>query len=344
MEGKYKNKMKNLRYKILKYIWPIIFIFKKKFYFLTIYKYENRLRLNYRNYNQVEFLNGLIFILDENFQHGGLVDKTKGFVSAYYLSKILQIDLYVYISDDKNQILKILNTSVLNVLTEKNKLSFSKKNSKPVLWYNYQPNSKKNILRILKQKRQIHLYCNMNILSVFKKQSNEMIEEWSSIFNQIFIFNFINIYKQKIINNKTVGIHLRFMDMFGDFEDLKFSKYSQEYKKNCLDWCINQLINLINHYTGYNFLIISDSKFFLDYCKKLPIVKMNKNRFIINSKQIGHIFISKESVVFQKAVSDFISLSYCSIIFQIRYGKMHNSDFSRYSSFVNKSEFILMQS
>ena len=69
---------------------------------------------------------------------------------------------------------------------------------------------------------------------------------------------------------------------------------------------------------------------------------MNKDKFIINSNNIGHIYINKDLDTFKKTVSDFISLSLCYKVFQIRYRGMHNSDFSRYASYVNLSDFILI--
>jgi hypothetical protein len=335
--------MKKYKKKILKLIWPIVFRIRKLIHPINIFRYELRLKKKYNKFQETSYLSGLIYKIDENFQHGGLVDQIKGVVSAFYLSKIANIDFYIFFSDPHNPLLSIINTSEINIIKNKNNLSFSRKISTPVLWYNYFPKSKKNILSCLKNKKQIHLYCNVNVLPVFKNNSNEMITDWSKNFNQIFKLDLINSFNNNFIKNNHIGVHLRFMDLFGDFKDLNISQYSNEYRMSCLNWCVNRIIDLLFKYQNFKFLLVSDSKFFLDYCNKFPIINLNRDRIIINSNQIGHIYINKDIDVFRKAVSDFASLSLCSKIFQIRYGRMHNSDFSRYASFVNISDFKLIE-
>jgi hypothetical protein len=328
--------------KIVKIIWPIVFRIRKVIYLFHIRQYERQLKKKYNECKPTTYLTGLIFSIDENFQHGGLVDKMKGIVSAYYLSKIASINFYIFFSDPLNPLINIVNSSVINVITDRKHLSFSNKISSPIIWYNYSPISKKYILRRLKNNIQIHFYCNINILPVFKKDQSEIIFEWSKIYNDIFKKYLTNQINPLYINNKYIGIHLRFIDLFGDFSDLKISHYSNEHKILCLNWCVDKLNDLFNKYKNFNFLIVSDSKYFLDHCKRLPYVSMNKDKFIINSNNIGHIYINKDLDTFKKTVSDFISLSLCYKVFQIRYSGMHNSDFSRYASYVNLSDFILI--
>jgi len=335
--------MKSYKIKVLRLIWPLIFRFRKFIYPLQIFKYERMLKSNYQNHDQDSLISGLICIVDDKFEHGGLVDKIKGFVSIYYLSKIAKINFYIYFSDSQNPILSIINNSIINVIIDKTQLSFSKKYSDPVLWYNYFPKTKKSILRRLKTKKQIHFYCNVNLLPVFKIDSNEMIKEWSEIFNSIFSFDINNLLKNDFSHNKFIGVHLRFMDLFGDFTDLHSSDFSFEYKQKCLEWCENKLCDLISKFKDYNFVIVSDSKYFLEYCKKLPLISFDNKRFYIESSHLGHIYIDKKNEIFEKAVADFLSLSLCIKIFQIRYGKMHNSDFSRYASYVKNTDFELIE-
>jgi hypothetical protein len=332
-----------LKKKILQYFWPLVFHFRKLIYPLQIFLFEHRLKRKYKNNNQELILSGLICIFDKKFQHGGLVDKIKGIVSGYYLAKIANIDFYIYFSNPQNPLISIINNSIVNVITDKSQLSFSKKYSTPILWYNYMPRSYRNILRRLKSKNQIHFYCNVNILPVFITESTTFIDKWSNLFHQIFKIDSFYISKSNFIDNKYIGVHFRFMDLFGDFTDLNFSNYTEEYRSLCLEWCINTLQNLVNKYKDYKFLIVSDSKYFLDYCNKISFISVNKDRFIIENRQIGHIYIDQRIEIFEKAVSDFISLSLCNKIFQVRYGKMHNSDFSRYASYVKKVDFELIQ-
>jgi hypothetical protein len=328
--------------KFLKLIWPFVFKIKKLIHPLLIFKYELRLNRNYTNKIEVSQLSGIILILDEKFQHGGLVDKMKGIVSGYYLSIISKNNFSIYFSNTQNPLLTILSKSI-NIITEHDKLSFSKFNASPILWYNYVPKSKKYILWRLKYKMQVHLYCNVNILPVFSNNISEMAELWSKNFNEIFTFDINSLINYDFNKYQIIGVHLRFMDTFGDFKDLKASSYTQDYRLSCINWCIDTLLKLFSDFPNYKFLIVSDSKYFLDCCKDLPVISSQKERFIIDSDLIGHIHLINEFEIFKKAVSDFVSLSLCNKVFQIRYGFMHNSDFSRYASYINLSDFELIE-
>lgn len=190
---------------------------------------------------------------------------------------------------------------------------------------------------------QAHLYCNVNILPVFSNNLSEMAELWSKNFNKIFTFDIKSLINYDFNKNQTIGVHLRFMDTFGDFNDLKDSSYTLDYRLSCINWCIDILLKLFSDFPKNNFLIVSDSKYFLDCCKNLQVISSQKNRFFIDSDLIGHIHLINDFQIFNKAVSDFISLSLCDKVFQIRYGFMHNSDFSRYASYVNLSDFELIE-
>jgi hypothetical protein len=67
-------------------------------------------------------------------------------------------------------------------------------------------------------------------------------------------------------------------------------------------------------------------------------------KLVLDPVSIGHTALENAAGVFEKAVIDFNSLSSCKKVYQLRYGKMHNSDFSRYASMVNSNEFELVES
>ncbi len=75
----------------------------------------------------------------------------------------------------------------------------------------------------------------------------------------------------------------------------------------------------------------------------MTLISFDGKRFYIESSHLGHIYIDKKTEIFEKAVADFLSLSLCIKIFQIRYSKMHNSDFSRYASYVKNTDFELIE-
>jgi hypothetical protein len=330
---------------IIRFLWPLVFKYKKWIYPFKLIIYQYRLYKTYNYSESIVLYSRLILMFDNNFSQGGLVDRLKGVVSAFYFSQKLNLQLFIFFSNPEDPFISILNQSNLKILTCVKQVSFSKKTSYPIVWINYFPRYGFKYLSRLSKSKQIHLYTNMNVLPNLFKTNLEANKAWSLIFNQIFIYNTPFVFQSlrpAIIKN-IIGVHLRFIGLLGDFKDLRDHSVSSEYIKYMLDWCINNIISISDSNPYSYFLIVSDSKLFLEYLENYFNSTLLKNKIIIDKKNIAHTALSLDQMIFNKAYSDFISLSMCHKIFQLRYGKMHKSDFSKYASILSMNDFIIIE-
>jgi hypothetical protein len=142
---------------------------------------------------------------------------------------------------------------------------------------------------------------------------------------------------------KTIGIHLRFIGLLGDFKDLRDIQLSEEIKNSMEEWCRYTIFQIAKENVDSIIYIVSDSRLFLDKLKSNLISTEFKSRICINDGEIGHTAVVKSEEVFIKTITDFIGLSRCTKVYQLRYGKMHKSDFSRYAAMVNLIPFEIIE-
>jgi hypothetical protein len=145
------------------------------------------------------------------------------------------------------------------------------------------------------------------------------------------------------INSESIGIHLRFIGLLGDFKDLRQYVLPEEQKIRMLEWCREKIYKIANEH-DVPIIVVSDSAVFL---KSLMVDSKTHWLFpklFLDPVSIGHTALENAADVFEKAVIDFNSLGSCKKVYQLRYGKMHNSDFSRYASMVNSNDFELIES
>lgn len=168
-------------------------------------------------------------------------------------------------------------------------------------------------------------------------------KEWSAAFKRIFdVSKFGYIDNQMENGSGYIGIHLRFIGLLGDFIDLRNHSLSELEKKEMKDWCKNQILKICLQNDSPVLLVADSSEFLSEFKSEMEHQRMS-HRFLIDSTAIGHTALDDSENIFKKTVIDFNSLSRCRKVFQLRYGKMHNSDFSRYAAMVNINDFELVE-
>lgn len=319
-----------------KFIWPIVHKWRKLIYPIRMKKYEQKIYNNYSLKGINSFERRLVCMQDSNFSHGGLVDRMKGIVSGYFLAKKYSLSFSVYFSDADDSMIPYLNPKVIDIISEESKVNFNKDNSRPVVWYNHFPDNPGLIKQRIFSKREIHLYCNMNLLQVFSDSEIAMKQAWSEAFSQIFM-----MHEQPIGN--TMGIHLRFIGLLGDFKDLRNYGLVHEQKIGMIEWCENKILEIGMKNPDYLLKIVSDSSGFLTELLTKEKFASLRHRLQVDSSSIGHTAINVNDIVFKKTVDDFIGLRSCEKVIQLRYGKMHRSDFSRYAAISGLKEYELIE-
>jgi hypothetical protein len=306
--------------------------------------HERQLLKNYKSKAGESLLTGIVSMQDNYFSSGGLVDRIKGIVSGYCIARELGLDFHIFFSDEQDPLVSIISKESVHLIFERNQLDFSKKVSTPVVLYNYKPDGLSGVKQKMKKKRQLHLYSNVDLLYLFHNDEKVRKKIWSDMFKRVFnpdIHGFMTAIGT--VNSGSIGIHLRFIGLLGDFKDLRQQVLSEDLKMRMLDWCREKIYKIASQHDD-PIIVVSDSAFFL----KSIMLDSKANgllpKLVLDPVSIGHTALENAAGVFEKAVIDFNSLSSCKKVYQLRYGKMHNSDFSRYASMVNSNEFELVES
>lgn len=306
--------------------------------------YERQLLRHYKSNTGDCRLTGIVSMQDNVFSSGGLVDRIKGVITGYFLARELGLDFYIFFADINDPMISILKKENVSLVFDKNQLNFSKKFSTPHVVYNYRPGCFSDVRLKIKSKKQIHFYSNMDLLFLVHNDENTKDRVWSTMFHHLFDtvkYGCLPIISK--FNSESIGIHLRFIGLLGDFKDLRQYVLPEEEKMHMLEWCREKIYKIASQHDA-PIVVVSDSTVFL----KSLLVDSKKNglfsKLILDPVYIGHTALENSAGVFEKAVIDFNSLSSCKKVYQLRYGKMHNSDFSRYASMVNVNDFELIES
>ena len=326
------------------WIWPLVRRIRKIRAGIMPVWYERQLLKQY-NTSVVDCqLTGIVSMQDDFFSSGGLVDRIKGIVTGYFLAQELGIDFHIFFSDVHDPMISIIKKERIHLIFDRNQLDFSKKVSAPVVFYNYRPEALSRVKRKMNRKSQLHFYSNMDLLFLLHKDEKGRNKIWSDLFKHIFdpaIYG--SMSADGGVNSGSIGIHLRFIGLLGDFKDLRQYVLSDEDKNRMLEWCSEKICKIASQHDD-PIIVVSDSVLFL----KSIMLDSKANGFfpklVLDPVSIGHTALENAAGVFEKAVIDFNSLSSCKKVYQLRYGKMHNSDFSRYASMVNSNEFELVES
>jgi hypothetical protein len=319
-----------------KLIWPLVRLWRKTTYPIKLRKIEKYIYRNYNHEGKLKAGLGIVFMQDNYFTSGGLVDRTKGLVSSYFLSQYYQLPFSVYFSDVNDPFIAYLKSDIINIITEQSEINYDKSVAKPVIWYNYLPDKVALIKRSLFSKREIHLYSNENVLHLYTENEGVMKAAWSGIFKRIFEIPILDI-------QNTIGIHLRFIGLLGDFMDLRNHEVNPEQQLAMIEWCENKILEIGIAHPEVKLKIVSDSSNFLEALNRNTKFEDLKHRFCIDISCIGHTAINKDRFIFKKSVEDFIGLSSCNKVIQIRYGKMHRSEFSKYAAISGLKQFELIE-
>lgn len=305
----------------------------------------------YNAYYSLEHKTGssqtLIVMIDEHTPKGGLVDKLKGIISGYLLAEVLHYQFFVYIKVDNFPLYDFIKSYFPVYLHSEtnNVLSFNAKQSRPFVLYNHLPISFNWTLRRLRKIQQIHLYCNLNLTSLIKKCSkSDAARHWGQTFQTLFYFDdrIFNAFPSIPRQVKKVGIHLRFMSLLGDFQDSGVDPHLFPDKQVLLiDTCKRKFLELMKmEDNDAFFFLFTDSVKFIDAVLGDADIKAMNKIIYTDKSNIAHTGLMGKAEALERAVKDFYYLSRCDKVYLIKEPGMHNSDFSRYASFIRGIDFI----
>jgi hypothetical protein len=270
--------------------------------------------------------NTIFYIVNDNVQHAGLVDRFKVIVSAYYIAKNSNFNFKIVFTNPFN-LRDFLAPNNYDWRSDEEDISYCYRQVR-ILTY------EKSTPKLRKEIEQYHIYVGKDLLiEYFEKEKAH--KEWGQLYRELFqpstkLLTIINS-KLKEINDQYYAIHLRFVNAFGDFEDVYNNRLNDEGKKTLISKCNSKINELAKQYNKFKFLICSDSQYFLDQ------IKTNKNVIVLDGK-LGHItFNGKDESVTSKVFLDFYLLSKAQRVFSFSSPEMYEgSGFAPYASYIGE--------
>jgi hypothetical protein len=309
-------------------------LIKRVYKYWLIYSYHlNSVTLFKRQGNKriIICMNGII-------SHGGLVDRFKGIVSFYEISRILNYDFYIQFTSPFN-LEEFFGENTYNWKVKDASLRWNFFSTKFLYLMNRFDANPLEIIQKTKCK-DIFVYSNVNYMSsIYIKENDSFCDEKiRKNFEELFkenktIQEFLSVY-----NKPRITYHARFTSLMGDFKDTANLELTEDekvkLKHEVLEMIKNHSFQLKNDYEIY---VLSDSVNFLDF------VENNSDYKVLGGKPM-HIDLKKaeEPEEHIKTFLDFFFILNSNLVFQVKKGDMYNSNFSKYAAILGEKKYEII--
>ncbi len=281
----------------------------------------------------------IIICFDGVIAHGGFVDRIKGIISFYEVSKKLNYNFKInFIHPFEFSDFFLPNK--YNWLLER-KIRFNPFDTK-ILYlvdqFNFNP-----IETVLKSNAKTYLvYCNIDHLkNIYPELNAEHLNEiWKSNFDFLFKkTDFLKNELNKLPSERKIVFHSRFTSLMGDFKDSSIKRISQKDKEEIIKYLVNKIDEKSKQYKNLPIYVLSDSMIFLDYVKnntpykilegipKHVDVKNNKNDLISHTKTL----------------TDFFFISTSEKVYLLKEKRMYMSGYSKYAAIYGNKDFEVIE-
>ncbi|QDO94183.1 hypothetical protein FNB79_09400 [Formosa sediminum] len=303
---------------------------KIKFYYKWFLIWIHYLkRLSFKKESKGE----IIICFDGIFSHGGLVDRLKGIISFYEISKRLDYNFFIHFNSPFNlkdflvpsKLFWIKEKVYYNPLTSNILYLMNDFNSNP---YTIIKNSNKN---------RFIVYSNIDYLDKILDTDIEkdIYLKWSENYNALFKPSFLLESKLKTLlsTSKKVVFHTRFTTLLGDFKDTTKLELKESEKIDLIKNVLVEINKKVASFEEYEVFILSDSIYFLNY------IKENTPYRVLDGVP-KHIDLNDNDIESDlKTFIDFYFMSSCEFVFLVQLPLMYNSNFSKFASIVGNVRF-----
>lgn len=235
----------------------------------SCHKVEKELQRKYyylseRNDNT---LRKVFFMVDGRQLHGGLVDRLRSICTIYSWCKEKDIPFKIY-HVMPFRLEDYLEPNTVSWICDDNEMSYSIKNSKPVILFDHLLPQKYheiylNLLWTFSHKS-LHLYTySFFRYNLFQQSFTELFKPTQKLQNQIDLH-------LNNIGGEFVAYVFRFQQLLGDFKERDFKILPLNERCELIEKCINKVKEF--HKEGERVLITSDSCTFLQEVSKLDYV------------------------------------------------------------------------
>ena len=266
--------------------------------------------------------NIVVYEMDGRDFSNGFADRLRGIVSAYAYSKASGREYQINHSVPF-KLEDYLVPNKYNWLPDHSSYSFNLLQSRPIAIIDY---SVPKRLNRLKNRFQYHFYTNVDFIGwVNKKYSKDY--SYHDLYNELFqpgkvLLDSINNY-QHYIDKGYISVSFRFMQLMGDFKDVRGKTLTDKEQKELALRCVKQVESLHQRHPDIPYVLVtSDSSKFISYIKDLDYV------FTVDGP-IGHVGHNGNDETVKKTLLDYYMISKARKVYMAYTGEMYKSNFAK---------------
>ena len=300
--------------------------------------YKKGYRISFNSNKKKKLVNVIIF--NGVINHGGFVDRLKGIITTYQISKTFPKTEFKIYHNSPFELSDYLIPNIIDWSFNKNQLNMKYPESRILYnmdYLNYQL-FLDDFKRLNKREYgQNHIYTNLDYTNYVNNDQDNNI--WKGSFIELFKkTEFLKNLLSKYDTSHCIGIHARFGSILGDFIDtVNFETINKQEKKALIKKCKKIIKEIILMHPKQNIYLFSVSNSFIKNCKE-------SYNYIITTEGISiHTDLGDSRITHDKTIIDFFLLSKCKIIYQLKSKEMYKSQFSKYAALIGSSKFDLIQ-
>lgn len=280
-------------------------------------------------------LNVLFFVIDPKKDHPGMVDRFKGIVNAYYFAKQNNYAFKI-IYKTPFPLENYLHPNNINWVADWCDLKYS------IFQTRFINECDWHKLPKLRKNRQYHIYNYVgNGIAPFVP-AGESQRIWRELFNDLFVPTRVlsDVIESNIlhIGFPFVAIHIRFVNTLDSFETSHSftgcNTLTPCQQSDLIERCKSGIMRIIqDNGNAHHYLVLSDSKRFLNDIKELPVITLPTDK-------IAHTSFTTDEATILKTFLDFFLLSRADVVYRIMAPELYSSScYALYASIVGNVPF-----
>lgn len=292
--------------------------------------YFNRIRFNKRTHKK-----RIIICFDGLFPHGGFVDRLKGILSFYEISKLLDYEFYIQF-DDPFELKLFLEPNKIDWYMAKEAVSWEPFSTNFLYLVNDFDARPLDILKNSNADTFI-VYANIDYFKTYynKFTESQLEDKWRTSFTELFRKSDDLVNKLKMVEQeKYISIHSRFTSLMGDFKDTTKKVLSETQKQELLQK-LRSIIKGIIDSSPYKCYAFSDSVNFLNFITEKEAVHLVEGVPVHMDDLAGKSSLDSHL----KTILDFFAIANSEAVFFIKSDPMYHSSFSKYAAIVGNKPF-----
>lgn len=279
----------------------------------------------------------LIMVLDGSLQHGGFVDRLKGIVSFYALAKRYGWSFQIHYSNPFS-LIDFFQENELN--WHCSEVDKTWPCAQPTWEFDRNKVDLQHLVNRFSRGGVHHVYSNVDFVSQVWPLGNrhEQGHQWSTLFHELFkvapaVTNQLALH---LSNANRIGLHLRFTNLLGDFQDTGRQILSKQQMENLVNTCLTGIERVLSRKLGSSAFLFTDSVTFLEMATlRFPQLITIPGLPVHTDLTKGHQFTGGH----EKTVYDFVALTQMEEIYFLKAKPMYDSKFSKYAAWVGGARF-----